>query len=528
MTRVALYARFSSDLQTLRSIEGQLAVLRTELARRGWQEAAVYTDEALSAASMLTRPGLQQMLADAADGRFDAVMAEALDRLSRDQADTAIIHRALQFAEVRLVTLSEQDVTPLHVGFKGLMNAMFLTELASKTRRGMRHRVAAGASAGGLSYGYATGAEPGMLVIHADEAAIVREIHARYAAGESPRRLVADLNARAVPGPRGRLWQASTIHGQRRNGNGILNNDLYIGQRIWNRRHKVTDPATGRKRMRPNPESEWMREDVPHLRILSDEAWAATKAMQTRQLGKSGGQRKRATRPLSGLMACTACGGPMTITARDRYGCSHQRQRGTCAERRTIASGEIERRVFAALERALEKPDALMAAGEAWRKHRAAAMRSASQARAADEAALARLDGQIERAVNAILDGRDSPALAARLKAMEIEKGEIEARLAASAPAPVVALPLPGARYVGLIRQLAIAAADPEAGQDVRNALHGVVSRISVGWTQAGEAEIFVEGDLGAMLHGAEGSLVLGAGTRIPPKRTGFAYRISA
>jgi hypothetical protein len=56
------------------------------------------------------------------------------------------------FADVSLVTLAEGEITELHVGLKGTMNALFLKDLAQKTRRGLRGRVEAGRSGGGNAY----------------------------------------------------------------------------------------------------------------------------------------------------------------------------------------------------------------------------------------------------------------------------------------------------------------------------------------------------------------------------------------
>ena len=53
-----------------------------------------------------------------------------------------------------MVTLAEREITELHVGLKGTMNALFLKDLADKTRRGLRGRVQQGRSGGGLCYGY--------------------------------------------------------------------------------------------------------------------------------------------------------------------------------------------------------------------------------------------------------------------------------------------------------------------------------------------------------------------------------------
>ncbi|MBP0650769.1 hypothetical protein J8J40_27350, partial [Mycobacterium tuberculosis] len=60
----------------------------------------------------------------------------------------------MAYSDVKIVTLSEGEVTHLHVGLKGTMNALFLKDLADKTRRGQRGRVEAGKSGGGNAYGY--------------------------------------------------------------------------------------------------------------------------------------------------------------------------------------------------------------------------------------------------------------------------------------------------------------------------------------------------------------------------------------
>ena len=74
-----------------------------------------YTDRAISGASLL-RPGIQELIQDAQRGHFTIVLAEAMDRLSRDQEDIAGLFKRMTFAGVKLVTLSEGDVSQLHVG----------------------------------------------------------------------------------------------------------------------------------------------------------------------------------------------------------------------------------------------------------------------------------------------------------------------------------------------------------------------------------------------------------------------------
>lgn len=164
--------------------------------------------------------------------------------------DIAAIHKRLNHAGIKIVTLSEGEINELHVGLKGTMNALFLKDLAQKTRRGQRGRVEAGKIPGGNSYGYRMLRElqdngsmtKGEREIDEREARIVRRIFKDYATGTAPRRIAAKLNLEGIPSPRGGQWNASTINGSRQRRNGILNNELYIGRITYNRQRFVKDP----------------------------------------------------------------------------------------------------------------------------------------------------------------------------------------------------------------------------------------------------------------------------------------------
>src|SRR5260370_35272813 len=88
MIKVALYARYSSENQRDASIEDQLRLCRLHAEKQGWTIVDSYTDRAISGASLL-RPGIQELIQDATRGRFAIVLAEAMDRLSRDQGGIA-------------------------------------------------------------------------------------------------------------------------------------------------------------------------------------------------------------------------------------------------------------------------------------------------------------------------------------------------------------------------------------------------------------------------------------------------------
>src|SRR5262249_23020701 len=135
------------------SIEDQIRVCRERVVREGWAYLHAYCDRAMSGTSQL-RPGYQKLLEDARKRQFDVVIAEALDRLSRDQEHVAHLYKQLNFLGIKLVTVSEGLITELDVGLSGTMGALYVKQLAEKTHRGLRGRVEAGRSGGGNSYGY--------------------------------------------------------------------------------------------------------------------------------------------------------------------------------------------------------------------------------------------------------------------------------------------------------------------------------------------------------------------------------------
>jgi DNA invertase Pin-like site-specific DNA recombinase len=207
--KVAIYARYSSDNQRDASIADQLRVCRECASRQAWMVVQEFADHAISGATLL-RSGFQALMRDALNQQFDVVLAEALDRFSRDQEDTAGLFKRLTFAGVNIVTLAEGDITHLHVGLKGTMNALFLKDLADKTRRGLRGRVELGKSAGGLCYGYKVsratldGAQAtGDREIVPAEAEVIQRSCRDYASGLSPKAIAKRLNAEGCPGPGG-------------------------------------------------------------------------------------------------------------------------------------------------------------------------------------------------------------------------------------------------------------------------------------------------------------------------------------
>jgi len=120
----------------------------------------------------------------------------------------------------------------------------------------------------------------GDLAINADQAPVVVRIFQAYLDGMSPGKIADMLNREAIPGPRGPSWDKSTIHGNPKRGTGILNNELYIGHRVWNRQGFIKDPQNGKRQARPKSVAELETKDVPELRIVPQDLWEAVKASQ--------------------------------------------------------------------------------------------------------------------------------------------------------------------------------------------------------------------------------------------------------
>ncbi len=344
MTKVAIYARYSSDKQREASIEDQIRLCEERAAGEGWKITQSYTDRAISGASLM-RPGIQALMEAARDGKFDLIMAESLDRISRDQEDIAGIYKRMRFAGIEILTLSEGPINELHIGLKGTMGALYLKDLADKTRRGLRGRVEAGKSGGGNSYGYdvvknfseAGEPERGERKINERQAATVRHIFNEYATEKSPRAIALALNKQKIAGPSSKGWGSSTINGNWSRGTGILNNELYIGRLVWNRQSFIKNPDTGKRVARLNPPEDWIIKDVPELRIIDEALWDRVKDRQkSLHHEKAFYDKQRPRKLLSYLLKCGSCGGGLSKISAHLYGCSTARNKGTCDNRLTV------------------------------------------------------------------------------------------------------------------------------------------------------------------------------------------------
>ena len=447
------------------------------------------------------------------------ILAEAIDRLSRDQEDIAHIYKRMVFAGVKIITLSEGEVNNLHIGLKGTMNALFLKDLADKTRRGLRGRVESGKSGGGKSYGYdvvkglnASG-EPitGEFQVNDAEIAIVRRVFNEFANGDSPRAIAHRLNAEAVPGPTGKAWTDTTIRGHASRGTGIINNELYIGRRVWNRMRFIKDPDTGKRVSRLNPESERIVHEVPALRVIDQKIWDSVKARQRiirQDFDEKYGDSNilnRTHRPqylLSGLLTCGICGGGYTIVGKQRYGCFNRKSRGTCSNKRTISRDEIETRVLTGLKDKLLAPEIIHRAVKDIQAETNRLNREKSIAFDRDKRSLVDIEKKIKDIVTAVENGNHHSTLFVRLTELEAEKTTVEERLKDEPTDMPVFHPGIADVYRNKVARLAEALGDSIVAPTASEAIRALIDKIILTpGKKRGEMYVALHGELSAILH---------------------------
>jgi DNA invertase Pin-like site-specific DNA recombinase len=386
--RAACYARYSSDLQRETSIDDQLAVAKRYAEDRGWRVLAehIYADQAVSGASLTGRTGLQRLLAAAAERPkpFDVLLVDDSSRIARDIPDAIRILQQLKFFGIRVIYISQgidsdSEQADALIAVHGLIDAMYLKELAKKVKRGLAGQMDRGFSTGGHQYGYdkipvfdplgAKDADGRALVIgrrlqvNPEEAKIITRIFEWAADGVGSATIVDRLNREGVPGTQGRRWNQSPV-------SWMLRNERYLGRQIWGQRSVEREPSTGRSIQRLRPRHEWKIVERPELRIISDELWArvqSTKqavraAVAPKGLARGRSAQHHSTHLFTGFATCTTCGGAMGSVSggkgSPRFGCSRSWRNGrsACPNRLTIRIKVAEPQMLARLQAELRQP----------------------------------------------------------------------------------------------------------------------------------------------------------------------------
>ena len=210
------YIRVSTEQQANEgvSLEAQKAKIAAWCVTNGYELVNVFVDAGISGKSMDKRPGLQDAMKALKKGM--ALVSYSLSRLARSTKDALSIGETVAKRKADMVSLSEQIDTTTAAGKMMFQMLAVLAEfernlVAERTTNALQHKKATNQKYTNITpYGFE--AIEGRLVQVQAEAAIVAEIQAARASGNTLQSIADTLNGRGIPTKTGKTWQPATIH----------------------------------------------------------------------------------------------------------------------------------------------------------------------------------------------------------------------------------------------------------------------------------------------------------------------------
>jgi site-specific DNA recombinase len=210
------YIRVSTEQQANEgvSLEAQKAKIAAWCVTNGYELVNVFVDAGISGKSMDKRPGLQDAMKSLKKGM--ALVSYSLSRLARSTKDALSIGETVAKRKADMVSLSEQIDTTTAAGKMMFQMLAVLAEfernlVAERTTNALQHKKATNQKYTNITpYGFE--AIEGRLVQVQAEAAIVAEIQAARASGNTLQSIADTLNGRGIPTKTGKTWQPATIH----------------------------------------------------------------------------------------------------------------------------------------------------------------------------------------------------------------------------------------------------------------------------------------------------------------------------
>ena len=459
--RCAVYARISTEKQSALSPADQIRKCREFAANHGLvvMPEHVYTDQGISGVGS-DRPAFQNLLNAAFSPArpFDIILVDDTSRLSRSLTEAVSVVQRLQFAGLRVIFVSQgidsdSEQSDVQLTVHGLVDSLYVKELAKKTHRGLEGRVLRGLHTGGRCYGYtavpAGDGESKHLIINETEARVIRRMFEMSAGGASIRKITKTLNAEGVPPPRSRLgrrnaWCPTAVRE-------MLKRSLYKGELTWNRGKFVKVPGTNQRRRKLRPPFEWKTFQRPDLVIVPAALWdSVQRRLQTfdgrHRSGKTVGLYPRSlTSPylFSGLLKCASCGSNLAILTgggthrHPKYVCTAYYNRGVCDNSLYIRRDVLEERLLDNLQRDLLQPKAVEFAIEEFGRQLRSALTNFSAEIIQMREQKQKLEREIRNFSQAIAQGGHSKYLVEEIAVREREVDKITERLLSDGPSSV-------------------------------------------------------------------------------------------
>lgn len=428
----AIYCRVSTGAQEAEgtSLASQEAACRAYAVKHGYvvDEAHIYR-EVHTGAELWERPKLSALRAAVREREVGAIVAYALDRLSREQGHLYIIDDECTRHDVALLFATEEfeqtAIGKIIRSVKSFAAELEREKIRERTLRGKRTLAESGKlhNGGAELYGYIRDKSTRTRTLNEAEAVVVRRIFAWV--GEerlSLYQVASRLNGEGIPPPSvGKTrqrpdaeyaprWGKSQLHR-------LLTNPAYKGETYaWRYRRWTKNRELSR------PQEEWLPLAAgTSPAIVSPALWQAA---QDRLNTNTGAETRNENRAylLRGHIYCAICGTRMYADVERGwryYRCSSRsKAMGRCTGARVPADA-IEARVWEQLAAAIRDPALIAAQWEAAK--RAGPDPVLAEDRAAATRSLERLTKQQERLVRRLRDADDDVA-----DLIEREVGEIE------------------------------------------------------------------------------------------------------
>ena len=240
-TPVVIYVRVSTEEQVDGySLSAQERFCREFAEKRGWEVVGIYSDPGHSGKND-RRPGFQNMLADAGQHQFKAILFHKLDRFSRNIENALKYFKELSALDITIASVTEDfDFTTAQGRMFFRMMAVFaqwyLENLSAEVVKGKMEMARRGVHNGRLPFGYIKNDERKVVIVES-EAVIIRQAFELYATGEYTDQTIADFfNQSEYKTRRGRNWSKDTI-------TDFLKNEFFYGKiayrdQLWPGRHQ--------------------------------------------------------------------------------------------------------------------------------------------------------------------------------------------------------------------------------------------------------------------------------------------------
>ena len=469
-----ILARYSTDNQNPDSIEVQVSKCTDWCHQKNLPILGIFADYATSGMKD-TRPQYEAMMQQLRQGLADTVVIYDQSRMFRKMTAWFSFRDELSAMGVSVVSVTQpmigkdlRDPTNfLTEGSMALFNQIWALQTRQKVMEKMRFMARNGQHTGGKPpLGY--NVEDGRLVICDAEAAIVRRIFSEYASGKSYRDIIAGLNADGLTTKRGTPFGANSLHD-------LLHNEKYIGTLVYGQSPYRED---GSRNTHSKDGADVIRitDAIPAI-VDKDLFQAVQDRMALNKHLQGGRPAKNREYPLRSKVFCADCKSAMTISTSKGgyyyYRCTGKKRLHNC-DATPIRADYLEHRVAEAIKMVLGRPDSTSGLIRILR----------DQAEKIQGGAVSRLralidqekdiSAKLDNAVDAVLNGLNSPAIQVKIKDLELQKTAVEREMRALKTS-VDASAIPEQRLQEILDRI-VNAADGDI-----NVLLSIVYRVEVG-----------------------------------------------